>query len=115
MSKIYDMDILEEDLSNYNPYEVRLDFILENIREEKQLAYAVNTEAFNIIISKSGHDKIMRKSGLNKHSFSGGWIFLKQEKITFYSGSLGKVKPKHRKLIVDAVCNALKMHLRIVN
>lgn len=115
MSEIYDMDILEEELSNYNPYEVRLDFILEDIREEIQLAYAINNDTFDIIISKSGHDKIMRKSGLDKHSFSGGWIFIKQEKITFYSGSLGRVKPKHRKLIVDAICNTLKMHLRVVN
>jgi hypothetical protein len=68
---------------NFNHYEVRLSQELLNLNLKKipQLAYAVNPETFTVIISKSGHGKIMRS--YDKHDFEGGWIFPPKGKISF--------------------------------
>lgn len=91
-------------------YSVSVDFSTEE--RHPQLAYVVNHDNFSIRISKSGHGKMIR--GLDKRDFEGGWIFLDQSKITFYSGSVGEVT-KNREEVRDAVCHTLGRHLRRVD
>lgn len=82
-----------------------------NLKKIPQLAYAVNPETFAIIISKSGHAKIMRS--YDKHDFEGGWIFPVNGKISFYSGYLGEVKDKDN--VKNAIETSLGLNLIIAN
>ena len=106
----------KDNFEKYNPFVVRLDSELnDDIKNYKQIAFAVNLENFNIILSKSGHSTIMRKFGYDKRDFEGGWIFPGERKITFYSGTLGEVSKKQRQLIADAISNKLEINLRMVD
>lgn len=88
-------------------YEVEIDPMIAGdpkaLRSAPQLAYAVNTVNMDIMVSRSGHGKLMR--GRDKHDYEGGWIFPRQGKITFYSGTLGRVSDEHgvRQAIVQAL------------
>jgi hypothetical protein len=88
-------------------YEVEIDPMIagdpKTLRSAPQLAYAVNTTNMDILVSRSGHGKLMR--GRDKHDYEGGWIFPKQGKITFYSGTLGRVYDEQgvRQAIVQAL------------
>jgi hypothetical protein len=104
------------DFEKYNPYEVRIDPELKDgLETYKQIAFAVNPDNFNIVLSKSGHSTIMRKFGYDKHNFKGGWVFPSERKITFYSGILGKVSKKQQRLIANAISNEFGISLRMVN
>lgn len=76
-----------------------------NAKKQTQLAYAYNTNNEKIIISNQGHAAIVR--GKDKSEFEGGWIFPKQGKIQFYSGSLGHVSKENRESVKSAIENYL--------
>ena len=100
----------------HNPYSVTRDQELkDDIKNCKQIAFAVNQDNFNIILSKSGHSAIMRKFGYDKRDFEGGWIFPSKRKIIFYSGTLGEVPKKRQRLIANAISNKLGINLRTVD
>lgn len=65
-----------------------------DVRKLQQFAYAVNKREKVIYVSKSGHGKILRMiDDNNAEDFAGGgWVFAKQGKVTFYSGTLGPVE-----------------------
>lgn len=86
-----------------NPFHVSF---VQDVKDCSQLAFAVNQNNFEIVVGRSGHYTLMRSR--DKHDYEGGWIFLKQAKISFYSGALGAVS-KNQDLIVDALITALSM------
>lgn len=92
-------------------YDITLDIDVKEARTAQQLAFAVCHDNFTIRISKSGHGKITR--GLDRHDFEGGWVFPRDRKITFYSGSLGEVR-SNRQDVKDDISEYLGVHLRIV-
>jgi len=93
-----------------NPYYVYIAVKTNNIREEEQLTYVVNRTNFKISIERSGHAKVTRH--LDKADYEGGWLFPRQEKITFNSGTFGMVTDKI--LVKHAIENALQLNLRSV-
>ncbi|MFC1678167.1 hypothetical protein ACFLZ9_00340 [Patescibacteria group bacterium] len=83
----------------------------EDIHQIPQLAYVVNPETYKIIITRSGHAKTLRS--YDKRDFQGGWIFPRQGKITFYSGTLGEAKDQDQ--IKWAIEGALGISFRSPN
>jgi len=75
----------------------------KDLKGRKQLVYAVNHDNFEIIISNSGHGKIVK--GKDKRDYEGGWIFLNR-KITYYSGTLGEVTVR-REEVKESILNFL--------
>jgi hypothetical protein len=103
-------------LEGYSLYDISLSPELEvlsakEISKLTQLAYAVNPESYTIIVSKSGHGKIMRN--YDKHDFEGGWLFPLDKKITFYSGYLGEVSDKDK--VKDAFEKFFDLNLKVAN
>jgi hypothetical protein len=66
------------------------------IRKLTQLAFAFNPESKRLIIDRSGHASMIRKFNLDRRDYQGGWLFPKQGKITFYSGTLGHVEEQYQ-------------------
>ena len=94
-------------------YDVRLDDALskmsrDELQRVKQLAYVVDVDTLDILVGVSGHGKLTR--GRSKHGLEGGWIFPTQDKLTFYSGTLGNVSDKSG--VSVALSNALHMYFR---
>jgi hypothetical protein len=79
-----------------------------------QIAFAVNSETCNIVVSSSGHPTIKRYLG-NNFCGGGGWIWLDKEKITCNSGCLGYVLPNVKKSVVAALCNYFRKELRVID
>jgi hypothetical protein len=50
--------------------------------------------------------------GKDSHEYEGGWLFPKQNKIAFYSGSLGHVSDQSG--VANAINNHLGTYLRAV-
>ncbi|PIT88480.1 MAG: hypothetical protein COU29_01710 [Candidatus Magasanikbacteria bacterium CG10_big_fil_rev_8_21_14_0_10_36_32] len=107
------MEKFQNEFQHYSPYEVRKSFELEgvNLKKIDQLAYAVNKDNFVVTVAKSGHGKMTRDK--DRRDLEGGWIFPKQGKITFYSGTLGEVSDKENVRL--AIELALGMNLRIAD
>ena len=95
----YVVEIVDFELTHLGPREIEM---------LPQLAYAVDLESGNILVGKSGHAKLVR--GKNKHDFEGGWIFPRQNKVTFYSGFLGNVS--NTDFVAYALSDALGIRLR---
>lgn len=106
------MEKNKAEFERYNPYEVRKSVELEGINLKKiaQLAYIVDKDSFVVTINKSGHGKMTR--GKDRRDLEGGWIFPKQGKITFDSGTLGEVGDKAN--VRSAIEMSLGMNLRAV-
>lgn len=79
-------------------------------KEYDQLAYVVNQNNYTIIVSRSGHDTILRDRC--KRDYEGGWIFPKKKKITFYSGTLGEVYPEDQIKVKESIENYFRVNLR---
>jgi hypothetical protein len=95
-----------------NFYNILFDEDLKKLSRKKlitipQLAYCVNNQTWEIFISRSGHAKLTR--GKDRHDYSGGWIFPKDERIIFNSGSLDNIDNKEQ--IRNAISNALQINL----
>ncbi len=93
----------------YNQYDIIILQDLNNIHilEEKTLAFAVDINNFKIIISRSGHGKLKRMFG---DDLEGGWIFPKNRKISWHSGTLGWVTDKDN--VKKAIERKLGIYLR---
>ena len=72
-----------------------------------QLAYCVNNQTWEIFVNRSGHAKATR--GKDRHDYSGGWVFPRDERITFNCGSLADVNNKEQ--VCNALSNALHLYL----
>lgn len=87
--------------------------VISDIRESVQLSFTVLSDS-RIIISRQGHRAVNRKLSLDSEDVDGGgWIFLKSRKITFYSGAYAWVDSKKREDVREAICQELRIHLRI--
>ena len=66
---------------------------LNQLKANNNLAFAVNPDNFEIVVSNSGHATILRD--YSKLDFcQGGWVNIKQKKLIFNCGSLADVKDK---------------------
>jgi len=86
-------------------YKISVSPELQGVRLSRmpQLSFALNTKTGDLIIGRSGHGKLTR--GADKHDYEGGWIFPPDNKVVFYSGTLGTVTDQ------DGVLSALESAL----
>jgi len=78
--------------------------------DSNQIAFAVNTETYNIVVSSSGHPTIVRHLG---NDFTGGgWLWLSTNKITYVAGYLGYLPCKFRSAVLAALCNHFRKEFR---
>ena len=78
-------------------------------------AFLISPISMTIYISRSGHGKIIRDFALDRYELSGGWIFLGTNKITFKSGSVGKVEYSIRGLVSSSISNKIGRYLRSID
>lgn len=85
--------------------------VVGDITDAAQLAFVV-TDNGSVYLGRSGHDALIRQTGLDRSdAVGGGWVFLKQGKITLFSGSYGRADPA----VKGAVENALSRDLRLAD
>ena len=76
----------------------------------KQVAFAVNSETFTIIVSSSGHPTIVRYLG---DGFDcGGWLWLDKSKLIHSSGFLGPVPDRIYNDVAAALSNYFRIEFR---
>ena len=78
------------------------------IVSDKKIAYCFSEDSWTLLVSHSGHGKMLR--GRSKQEYgSGGWAELKKGRIWDTNGTISNVPPRWR----DPVKEALEKHYHV--
>ena len=88
-----------------------MDYQVRQIGEiQNQMAFALNKDNASIVIAKSGHATIAKYT----EAHCGGYIWLKECKMTINSGYLGSIPDKDIRDAWKVLCNHFKIDFRII-